>query len=69
MPAALVLAIQILEALPALITASEEVVQLVRSAAAALEAAGEGRDPTDEEWAALHAQQAALLEKLTKENG
>ncbi len=64
-PVALSLAINLLEALPGLITASEQVLAMIASTSSALKAMqAENRDPTDAEWAALDSQIAALRGQL-----
>jgi hypothetical protein len=59
------IAIAVLEALPTLVTASTEVLDWIRRTAADLKTMqAEGRDPTPEEWAALHARIGALRGEL-----
>ncbi len=65
MGTALALAIQVLEILPTLITASSEALGFIDSTTAALKAMqADNRDPTDAEWAALGAQIATLRAQL-----
>jgi hypothetical protein len=62
---ALALAIALLQALPTLITATEEVSSLITTTVSQLQAMqAEGRDPTAAEWDALNAQTAALRKQL-----
>lgn len=64
MPAAL-FAIQLLEALPGLIIAGQNVVNLIESSTAAFKLmVAENREPTDAEWDALNAATAALQAQL-----
>jgi hypothetical protein len=65
MGTALTLAIQVLEVLPALITASADALGFIDSTTAALKAMqAEDRDPTDAEWGALNQQIATLRAQL-----
>jgi hypothetical protein len=65
MGTALALAIQVLEILPTLITASSEALGFIDSTTAALKAMqADSRDPTDAEWAALDTQIATLRAQL-----
>ena len=62
---ALALAIQVLEALPSLVTAGEQVLALIENTVSSLKVMqAANRDPTDAEWAALDAQVKALLGQL-----
>lgn len=61
----LTLAITLLEALPALITASEQVLAMLNATTASLKAMqAENRDPTDAEWQAMHDQIAVIRAQL-----
>jgi hypothetical protein len=65
MESALALAIQALEVLPSLFSASAEALGFISSTTAALRAMqSESRDPTDAEWAELNAQIATLRTQL-----
>ena len=65
MAPALAFALQALSLLPSLIQAGAEIVALIQSTTAALEAMhAEGRDPTDTEWAALTTTSEAALARL-----
>lgn len=65
MPAAIAFAVQALSALPSLIQAGAQVMQLIESTKAALQTMqAEQRDPTQAEWEALEAQITATLAKL-----
>ena len=65
MGTALALAIQALEVLPTLITASAEALGFIDNTTAALKAMQlENRDPTEAEWTALDAQIATLRAQL-----
>jgi hypothetical protein len=65
MGTALALAVQVLEILPTLITASSEALGFIESTTATLKAMqADNRDPTDAEWAALDAQIATLRAEL-----
>jgi hypothetical protein len=67
MGTALALAIQALEVLPTLITASADALGFIDSTSSALKAMqAENRDPTDAEWAALNAQIATLRAELDR---
>jgi hypothetical protein len=62
---AIALAITVLENLPALITASEEVIALISSTVTSLrQMQAEKRDPTDAEWAAVHSVIDILLTRI-----
>lgn len=59
------LAIEVLTALPSLVTAGEEALALMNSTTASLRAMqAENRDPTDAEWDAVHAVIATLRARL-----
>lgn len=59
------LAIAALEALPAIVTASEEALGFIEQTVVALRAMqADNRDPTDAEWAALNAQIDTLRAQL-----
>jgi hypothetical protein len=59
---AVALAIAVLQSLPALITASAEVIALINSTVTSLkQMQAENRDPTDAEWAAVH----SIVDTLT----
>lgn len=61
----LTLAITLLEALPGLITASQEVLAMLNATTASLKTMqAENRDPTPAEWQAMHAQIAAIRAQL-----
>lgn len=65
MPAALLYATQLLGILPALISAGKDITDLVTTGNAALQKMqAENRVPTDQEWADLNAQIAALQKEL-----
>jgi hypothetical protein len=65
MGTALALAIQALEVLPTLVTASANALSFIDSTTASLKSMqAEGRDPTDVEWDALNAQIATLRAEL-----
>ena len=65
MEAALALAIQALEVLPTLISASGEALGFINNTTSALRAMqAQNRDPTDTEWAELNAQIATLRAQL-----
>lgn len=62
------LAITLLDALPGLILASTEVLSLISSTSATLsKMQAENRDPTDEEWSALHSIIATLTARINAE--
>jgi hypothetical protein len=64
-PASVLLAIQLLEALPGMITASEEVIKLIADTVTKLKAVQAGApDLTPDEVAALKARIAGLTAKL-----
>lgn len=70
MEAALALAIQALEVLPTLISASAEALGFIDSTTTALKAMqAEHRDPTDAEWAALNTQIATLRAQVDAASG
>ena len=65
METALALAIQALEVLPTLISASAEALGFINSTTTALRTMqAQNRDPTDAEWAELNAQIATLRTQL-----
>ena len=65
MGGAVAIAIQILSALPELITASEEVIALIRDTNNSLkQMQKEGREPTAAEWARVNDTIDALMAKL-----
>lgn len=64
------LAINVLAALPALVTAGEETIQLINSTVATLKVMQtQGRDPLPSEWAAIEAQLDALTDELDAPEG
>lgn len=59
------LALSVLEALPALIQAGQDVSNLIATTANTIKTAqAEGRDPNEAEWAAIDAQREALSAAL-----
>lgn len=70
MAPALAFALQALTMLPSLMQAGMEVMTLIQNTTTALRAMqAEGRDPTDAEWAALHAASEAALARLDAASG
>lgn len=62
---AIALAIAVLESLPSLILASQEVLALIKSTVVSLrQMQSENRDPTDAEWDALNSVIATLTERV-----
>lgn len=67
---AITLATNVLEALPALVTASGGALQLIHSTVGTLKVMqSQGRDPLPSEWDAIHAQIASLTSALTAPEG
>lgn len=65
MGGALAIAITVLEALPQLIQAGEEVISMIKSTSTALkQMQKEGRDPTPSEWDALNKTIESLMAQL-----
>ena len=64
------LAINVLQALPAVIIAGEETIQLIHSTVATLQVMqAQNRDPSPSEWAAIDAQLATLTAELEEPEG
>ena len=64
-PAALLYALQVLESLPGLIAAGQNVIGMVESSTAAIkQMVDENRDPSDAEWQTLNEATAALRAQL-----